>query len=238
MSEWEKRLEKPSVPLAAKGPPGPPKIVEIEKKYSAIEEQTACCYMFVEGNPAPTFKFFKGTQEIIEGGRYKLISDGDNNNMIMMAIAKVKAADESEYRVEIENCHGSDEANFMLFVSDGSGMDFRTMLKKKKYAKNVNDEGDPDWGKLKKVERPDGSDSDPDKQAGKRHSVSSEGQDSWPGLKPVKPLRRLSQQPPGPRRKSLAEVIPDWPTLKPFKGKPKKAPPKVSFLVIILNFKA
>ena len=73
--------------------------------------------MFVEGNPAPTFKFFKGTQEIIEGGRYKLISDGDNNNMIMMAIAKVKAADESEYRVEIENCHGSDEANFMLFVS-------------------------------------------------------------------------------------------------------------------------
>ena len=37
MSEWEKRLEKPSVPLAAKGPPGPPKIVEIEKKYSAIE---------------------------------------------------------------------------------------------------------------------------------------------------------------------------------------------------------
>ena len=73
--------------------------------------------MFVEGNPAPTFKFFKGTQEIIEGGRYKLISNGDNNNMIMMAIAKVKAADESEYRVEIENCHGSDEANFMLFVS-------------------------------------------------------------------------------------------------------------------------
>ena len=43
-------------------------------------------------------------------------------------------------------------------------MDFRTMLKKKKYAKNVNDEGDPDWGKLKKVDRPDGSDSDPDKQ--------------------------------------------------------------------------
>lgn len=73
--------------------------------------------MFVEGNPAPTFKFFKGTSEIIEGGRYKLISDGDNNNMIMMAIAKVKSSDESEYKVYIENEHGSDEANFMLFVS-------------------------------------------------------------------------------------------------------------------------
>ena len=37
MSEWEKRLERPSVPLTATGPPGPPRIVEIEKKYSAIE---------------------------------------------------------------------------------------------------------------------------------------------------------------------------------------------------------
>ena len=87
------------------------------KKCTQNAGQTACCYMFVEGNPAPTFKFFKGTQEIIEGGRYKLISDGDNNNMIMMAISKVKSTDESEYRVYIENEHGSDEANFMLFVS-------------------------------------------------------------------------------------------------------------------------
>jgi uncharacterized protein YpmS len=73
--------------------------------------------MFVEGNPAPQFKFYKGSTEIIEGGRYKLISDGDNSNMIMMAIAKVKAADEAEYRVVIDNCHGKEEAVFMLFVS-------------------------------------------------------------------------------------------------------------------------
>ena len=73
--------------------------------------------MFIEGNPAPTFKFFKGGTEITEGGRYKLISDGENNNMIMLTIAKVKATDEAEYRVYIENCHGSDEKNFMLYVS-------------------------------------------------------------------------------------------------------------------------
>jgi len=94
-------------------------LIEYFVKYSKklFSDQTACCYMFVEGNPAPTFKFYKGSTEIIEGGRYKLISDGDNNNMIMMAIAKVKAADEAEYRVVIENCHGRDEAAFMLFVS-------------------------------------------------------------------------------------------------------------------------
>ncbi len=104
----------------------------------------------------------------------------------MMAIAKVKSSDESEYRVYIENCHGSDEANFMLFVSgisnlnildkpevtmtlilDGSGMDFRTMLKKKKYAKHQQDDGDPDWGKLKHREGPDGEDEDDDGKVNK-----------------------------------------------------------------------
>ena len=52
-----------------------------------------------------------------EGGRYKLVSDGDNNNMIMLAITKVKTTDEGEYRVVIENEHGSDEKSFMLYVS-------------------------------------------------------------------------------------------------------------------------
>jgi hypothetical protein len=53
----------------------------------------------------------------VEGGRYKLISDGDNNNMIMLAISKVKASDEGEYKLTIENCHGKDEATFMLYIS-------------------------------------------------------------------------------------------------------------------------
>ena len=38
---------------------------------------------------------------------------------------------------------------------DGSGMDFRTMLKKKKYAKHAVEEDDPDWGKLKHVATPE-----------------------------------------------------------------------------------
>ncbi len=33
--------------------------------------------------------FDQGSTECIEGGRYKLVSDGDNNNMIMLAITKV-----------------------------------------------------------------------------------------------------------------------------------------------------
>ena len=32
---------------------------------SNVLDQTACCYMFVEGNPAPTFKFYKVNVDFI-----------------------------------------------------------------------------------------------------------------------------------------------------------------------------
>ncbi|MPC14065.1 hypothetical protein E2C01_006818 [Portunus trituberculatus] len=38
-------------------------------------------------------------------------------------------------------------------VEDASGMDFRAMLKKKKYAKWKRDNEDPDWGDLKETEK-------------------------------------------------------------------------------------
>ena len=41
------------------------------------------------------------------------------------------------------------------------------MLKKKKYAKNVIAEDDPDWGNLKKVERPE-AEPEPDDKPGRR----------------------------------------------------------------------
>ena len=70
----------------------------------------------------------QGSTVCQEGGRYKLVSDGDNNNMIMLAITKVKTTDEGEYRVVIENCHGSDEKSFMLYVS-GNARLFLTQIK-------------------------------------------------------------------------------------------------------------
>merc|ERR1712106_1161013 len=42
-SEWERRLDRSSVPLKATGEPGPPRIVEIQEKYSAIEDQNKFC---------------------------------------------------------------------------------------------------------------------------------------------------------------------------------------------------
>lgn len=41
-----------------------------------------------------------------------------------------------------------------IVVLDASGMDFRAMLKKRKYAKWGEKKEDPDWGDLKEVEKP------------------------------------------------------------------------------------
>jgi len=40
-------------------------------------------------------------------------------------------------------------------IPDASGMDFRAMLKKRKYAKWGKDQGDPDWGELKETPKED-----------------------------------------------------------------------------------
>lgn len=107
----------------------------------------------VEGIPAPTFKFYKGVTEIIEGGRFKFLTDGESNT-ITLCMRKAKPNDEGKYKIVVANIHGEDSAEMQMYVSDSSGMDFRAMLKKRKYAKWGNQNQDPDWGDLKEVEKP------------------------------------------------------------------------------------
>ncbi|XP_025833492.1 twitchin isoform X4 [Agrilus planipennis] len=144
--------DKPSTPLKPTGSGGPPTIIDVLESYSAVESETGYITVGVEGNPAPTFKFYKGMTEIIEGGRFKYITDGETNT-ITLCIRKVKPNDEGQYRCVVSNIHGEDTAEMMLYVSDSSGMDFRAMLKKRRYAKWDKDKGDPDWGELKEVEK-------------------------------------------------------------------------------------
>ncbi len=81
------------------------------------------------------------------------MTDGASNT-ITLCIRKIKPNDEGKYRVVVSNIHGEDSAELTLYVSDSSGMDFRAMLKKRKYAKWKGDDKDPDWGDLKEVEKP------------------------------------------------------------------------------------
>jgi hypothetical protein len=48
-------------------------------------------------------------------------------------------------------------------LPDSSGMDFRSMLKKKKYAKWGNDDDGPDWGDLKHHDKPEEEQAEPTK---------------------------------------------------------------------------
>lgn len=116
-------------------------------------DQTGYLTVGVEGTPAPTFKFYKGVTEIIEGGRFKFITDGETNS-VTLCIRKCKPNDEGKYKIVVSNIHGEDSAEMQMYVSDSSGMDFRTMLKKRKYAKWGNQKEDPDWGDLKETEKP------------------------------------------------------------------------------------
>lgn len=116
-------------------------------------DETAYIQVQVEGTPAPSFRFYKGVSELIEGGRFKYITEGDTNT-ITLCMRKAKPQDEGKYKIVVSNIHGEDSAETQLFVSDSSGMDFRAMLKKRKYAKWGNQEKDPDWGDLKEVEKP------------------------------------------------------------------------------------
>lgn len=95
---------------------------------------------------------------------------------------KVKPTDEGKYQVIVSNVHGEDSAETMLYVSgneitllfqlifgnlisnqskyfccnfpDSSGMDFRAMLRRRKYKEWGRDPNDPQWGELKETEKP------------------------------------------------------------------------------------
>lgn len=142
--------EKPSIPLVPI--PGPaPKIVDCQANQSATEGKTAVIQFNVQGDPPPTFQFFKDDTEIFEGGRYKMVTDGKQKNLIMFCIRKSKVNDEGKYKFVAKNEHGQDSAEVQLFVGGEEGMDFRAMLRKgKKVAKKK--EEDPDFGSLKSVE--------------------------------------------------------------------------------------
>lgn len=61
--------------------------------------------------------------EIIEGGRFKFLTDGETNT-ITLCIRKVKPNDEGQYRIVVSNIHGEDSADMQLYVSGTSRFAF------------------------------------------------------------------------------------------------------------------
>ncbi|KAF4532831.1 hypothetical protein B566_EDAN002682, partial [Ephemera danica] len=123
-----------------------PSVQDLEEKIDK-----PCTPLKPIGAPGPP-AIVDGMTEIIEGGRFKFLTDGETNSLTL-CMRKVKPNDEGKYKIVVTNEHGEDSAEMQLYVSDSSGMDFRAMLRKRKYAKWGKDKDDPDWGDLKEVEK-------------------------------------------------------------------------------------
>ncbi len=110
------RADKPSTPLRELGEVGPPVITDFVENVSAVDGKTAFIQATVEGKPIAGFKYFKDGNEIFEGGRYKVVTDGETNT-VYFCIRKAKPNDEGKYKIVAWNEHGEDSCNIKLFVS-------------------------------------------------------------------------------------------------------------------------
>lgn len=121
--------EKESTPLKPMGPKGcPARIIEIPENVTVSENDTAVFKCKIEGDPAPTFKWYKGKREIINGPRIKIMTDGKEGE-ITLVIGKCRSQDDGQYTLNVENKNGKDSSPSKLLVTAESGLDFRSMLK-------------------------------------------------------------------------------------------------------------
>uniref|UniRef100_A0A0N5D1Z0 non-specific serine/threonine protein kinase n=1 Tax=Thelazia callipaeda TaxID=103827 RepID=A0A0N5D1Z0_THECL len=145
-------LEKISTPLNNTGPEGPPRILEIPENVTVPENETAVLKCKVGGNPAPTFKWSKGLREIPSGGRFRIVSDKQDNS-VCLVMQKCRSQDDGSYMLTVENKHGKDSAAVKLLVTSEAGLDFRSMLKHRDH-ENGGEEEDEKSVSLKPKEKP------------------------------------------------------------------------------------
>lgn len=131
-------LDKVSTPLLPTGPVGPPRIVEIPENVTVPENETAVLKCKVEGNPAPTIKWQKGLREVMNGGRFKILTD-QTEGTVSLIMQKCRSQDDGPYTLTIENEHGSDSVAVKLLVTSEAGLDFRAMLKHREYEGGASD---------------------------------------------------------------------------------------------------
>uniref|UniRef100_A0AC34GPF1 Twitchin n=1 Tax=Panagrolaimus sp. ES5 TaxID=591445 RepID=A0AC34GPF1_9BILA len=137
-------LDKPTTPLKPVGGAGTPaRIVEIPENVTVVDGETAVLKCKIEGDPAPTFTWKKGTRDLPQGGRTKYLTDGETNQ-ISLIITKCRTTDDGGYTLTVQNEHGSDSVEVKLLVTAEQGLDFRTLLKKSNRGSQAEPEQKPD----------------------------------------------------------------------------------------------
>ncbi|KAK6747288.1 hypothetical protein RB195_000476 [Necator americanus] len=150
-------MERVCTPLVAKGQKGkPPKIVEVPENVTVVENETAVLQCKIEGDPVPTVRWAKGNREILNGGRFRHMTDGETNT-VSLALLKCRSQDDGPYTLTIENKHGSDTIDIKLLVTSDNGLDFRAMLKhsaQQRKSKLKNREYEPSGQKEEESQKP------------------------------------------------------------------------------------
>ncbi|WKY05591.1 hypothetical protein Q1695_006081 [Nippostrongylus brasiliensis] len=153
VAEIMERVVSPLRPAGAKGKP--PRIVEVPENVTVVENETAVLQCKVEGDPPPTVRWAKGNREILNGGRFRHMTDGETNT-VSLALLKCRSQDDGPYTLTIENSHGSDTIDIKLLVTSDNGLDFRAMLKHsaKQRAGKGGREYEPSGGKSEEEKPP------------------------------------------------------------------------------------
>ncbi|VDO68159.1 unnamed protein product [Heligmosomoides polygyrus] len=120
------RVITPLTPSGVKGKP--PRIMEVPENVTVVENETAVLQCKVEGDPPPTVRWAKGNREILNGGRFRHMTDGETNT-VSLALLKCRSQDDGAYTLTVENQFGSDTIDIKLLVTSDNGLDFRAMLK-------------------------------------------------------------------------------------------------------------
>ncbi|KIH68249.1 immunoglobulin I-set domain protein [Ancylostoma duodenale] len=84
-------MERVCTPLVPKGQKGkPPRIVEVPENVTVVENETAVLQCKIEGDPVPTVRWAKGNREILNGGRFRHMTDGETNT-VSLALLKCRS---------------------------------------------------------------------------------------------------------------------------------------------------
>ncbi|XP_067934437.1 twitchin-like [Watersipora subatra] len=222
-NEGPKRKTKTAEPTSPTEEKQGPHFIKKPQNHTVVEGETVTISFAIEGEYMPEIRFFKGKREIKPGNKTKFNVDAAAKTGTISMI-KPKYIDEGKYSVQLLSNSNTvcDDANFNIYVKDpkDSQLDFRDLLKHKDHKKRQSQEDDPDWGQLKHLDRePSLEQTQPGsgRNSGRNsRRGSSVAEIEMPALRKVStdntldPAKLHNQE----RRASLAEVIPDWPTLQ------------------------
>ncbi|CAF4156732.1 unnamed protein product, partial [Adineta steineri] len=202
-----------------------PFFIEKPENTSAKEGQSTFVEVVVDGNPFPKITWYKGKVEIAEGVKVKT-EVNTTTGIAALLISPCRQPDESPYAITLQNEHGEVRADFNIYIkaAKDDGLDFRELLKHRDKQKKKIEEEEREQINLKppqiRMDQPEETGGGDDNGSGSRRSSIMD--DRRPSLRRVDQenllkVRRDSKT----RRPSLAEVVPDWPTLHKVK-RPEK----------------